>query len=253
MVQANRALVRIFRACFLRDFSNPAVGRCTPYWWPLHPATELRHWGLRTGEGQILESLGPSPKPDKRPYQFQVLGSLGAQKGCIWCVTFRPSFSKDYLSYYSNHLGPYGKILRHVYYLSPEPEHWRSALELGKLTIHVTDPVKYRGDADNKKRVEGMQPWMWEKSVRCLRMEYQLLKPCCVLMTKLALSWFERGKPGEPGLHFESADRRAWRLDPRKQKLDAFLSKLQQVGVPESKWEDALARCSVPADDVSHV
>jgi hypothetical protein len=128
----------------------------------------------------------------------------------------------------------------------PERENWRKSLESGELSIHVTDPVKYRGDRDNALRMNGMQPWMWEKSVRCLRMEYEALRPSCILMTKLASSWFEGKfcKPGQPGLHSESVNRRAWRMDPRKNKLDVFLSKLQNEGIPEDNWEQALvARC----------
>lgn len=239
MAEGNRNLVRLFRTGLLRDFGNPALGPNTPFWWPLHPATEPQHWGLRPEEDSILESLGPAAKVDARPYPFQVLGSLGARKGCIWCVCFRPSFSKEYLKYYSFHRGPYGKIFRNVYLIEPEPERWRKSLQCGELTIHVTDPVKYRGPRNNKKRLEGMEPWMWEKSVRVLRMEYRALTPSCVLMTDLASSWFN-GKPGEPGLHYESVDRRAWRLHPKKRKLDAFLSKLEAEGVPEHRWAEAL-------------
>lgn len=107
---------------------------------------------------------------------------------------------------------------------------------------HVTDPIKYRGPKNNAMRMEGMQPWMREKSARYLRMEYNALKPCCVLMTKLASSWFKGMfyTSGTPGLPYESSNRRAWHLDPKKRKLDDFLSNLQEEGVPEEKWEEAL-------------
>jgi hypothetical protein len=55
--------------------------------------------------------------------------------------------------------------------------------------VHVTDLAKFRGPDDDR----GMDPEMWQRSIRCVRREFECHDPAAVIMVKAAKGWFKLG------------------------------------------------------------
>jgi hypothetical protein len=57
--------------------------------------------------------------------------------------------------------------------------------------VHVTDLAKFRGPSDVD---EGLKPAMWQRSIRCVRQEFQCHDPRAVVTVKDAKAWFKPGR-----------------------------------------------------------
>jgi len=159
--------------CTKRGRNKPLPEYCDPWWWPLDPANELRHWGLLPGDDAVdakLRSLRPV-EPGRSYPTF--LGSLGARAGCVFIVGERPSFCERY-GLYMRKLYPRLNLLHSLPELA---DFLQQAAE-----FHVTDYLKFRGSDFQDKLCQGMI----DISQRCLSAEFDLLKPKLVLLTCMA-------------------------------------------------------------------
>ncbi len=198
--QPNPSLVCIFRKHLLGEFGQHPDS--DPWWWPVAPGEAHADWGLQTKGDVQLASLRIAR--DGRQYGG-FLGSVGAQPRGTWVVSTRPSPEKSF----PVAVGTLHACLSNADLLAE---------------AHVTDLSKFRGPGPDSRKNEGMTPFMWESSVRCLFDEYRLLQPRCILITKGAKRWFrERRSLINPA----SDMRREWREDPERQHLDTFLNELQ--------------------------
>jgi hypothetical protein len=196
----NKDLIDIIRHHLLDEFTKHLQDKkrsdrrglpeyCDPWWWPLHPAKELEHWGLLPDDENVdakFKSLRPK-EPGKRKEYARFLGSLGAKPGCVFIIGERPSFTKGYGQYM-------GKLDVRLNLLRAQPE-LREFLQQPP-EFHVTDCIKFRGDPSRDKLTNEMR----DISRRCLSAEFDLLKPKLVLLTDMAVPLFQR--PNYEGVVF---------------------------------------------------
>lgn len=184
----NEGLIEIIRGHLLHEFTKhiqdkerrakrgrdkPLPEYCDPWWWPLDPANELKHWGLLPGDDAVddkFRSLRPKQPRGGYPH---FIGSLGAKAGCVFVIGERPSFAENYGNYM-------WKLDRRLNLL-------RNLPELGTFLqqapeFHVTDCIKFRGDPLRDRPTNEML----DISRRCLSAEFDLLNPKMVLVTCMA-------------------------------------------------------------------
>jgi hypothetical protein len=171
MLWPGGSIADLIRSHLLDEFDKHSRD---PWWWPLDPATDLRHWGLSADDKDVaakFASLCPS-KPNRAYPGF--LGSLGATPGCVFIIGERPSFGKHYAHYV-------GALQRRLILLRRLPE-LVHLLNGHQPEFHVTDLIKFRGQGFN----DSLSERMIAISLNCLRAEYELLKPKIVLLTCMA-------------------------------------------------------------------
>jgi hypothetical protein len=147
------------------------AARYDPWWWPLDPATKPEHWGLDAAHSDALQSLHERRATSKQFPGF--LGSLGAQRGCVFILGERPSFNVSYASAVTS-------LYEQIQRLSRMPE---LVERIGSsVTFHVSDLLKFRGENWN----DGLTELMLEISGACLHEEMKLLQPSLVIVTDMA-------------------------------------------------------------------
>ena len=150
-----------------------------PWWWPTENGENDEQWALtsdnRACDHAILTALLTSLRGGITSFDTGTRkagawkgfpGSLSAHAGCCIVLSTRPSIggfpSPNTLKLYDvlAAVWPGGEFLRHV---------------------HVTDLSKFRGPTQDSD-FAGMTRQMWQKSIRCLRREFELLKPKATLI-----------------------------------------------------------------------
>lgn len=157
------------------------IRECTgdPWWWPAANGEQMEEWGLASDDPRrdrtVLDTLLTSLRAGVANFDSGTMratawldfpGSLAAKSGCSVVLSTRPSVggfpSPNCIKLYDvlSSIWPNSQFLRQV---------------------HVTDLCKFRGPTQDSD-FEGMTDFMWRKSVRCLRREFDLLKPRAVLI-----------------------------------------------------------------------
>jgi hypothetical protein len=164
-----------------RQFVGIVTEWCSgdPWWWPKVNGQAPEEWGLASDDpgidedalSRLLISLrgGVSnyePGTRRAEAWEDFPGSVGASLGCCIILSTRPSVG-EFPSANTKKLHdvlaavwPGGEFLQHA---------------------HVTDLSKFRGPTQDS-NFEGMTNEMWQKSIRCLRREFDLLKPKATLI-----------------------------------------------------------------------
>jgi hypothetical protein len=106
-------------------------------------------------------------------------GTLAAQAGCCIVLSTRPSLG----GFPSSNTNLFYDVLAAV---------WPGGRFLQR--VHVTDLSKFRGPTKDS-NFEGMTKEMWQKSIRCLRREFELLKPKATLIVPGAERFLESRLP----------------------------------------------------------
>jgi hypothetical protein len=164
-----------------RQLIGVVTERCSgdPWWWPTENGESEEQWALasdnRAGDHATLTELLTSLRGGITTFDTGTRkagtwkgfpGSLAAHAGCCIVLSTRPSIggfpSPNTMKLYDvlAAVWPGGEFLRHV---------------------HVTDLSKFRGPTRDSD-FEGMTEQMWQKSIRCLRQEFELLTPKATLI-----------------------------------------------------------------------
>jgi hypothetical protein len=213
-MKLNDKLVRVLTTEIMGQFG---VYRHDPWWWPVDNGRSYKQWGLSSS--QHLTSLQEGPQGAKPTNSFYPAfkGSVGSKDGRYWIVSARPSN----FAFPSTSCTALYNVLKLV--MGDEREDVLPS-------VHITDLAKFRGPSDVD---EGMKPAMWQRSIRCVRREFEVHHPEAVVMVKQAKAWFEPGctlNPSGP----------LWAHLPKEDQ--DFLFQLNARSLPVTYWNPKFSR-----------